>query len=89
MEGDLNIEEEFNKPKIADRILAGSATIHAATVGCKRSNDMRTIITVGLLFCFGCGGQRSQENKDFIELRDKLPKIETPISFNSNTNIDL
>jgi hypothetical protein len=31
--GDLNIEEKFNNPKIAGRIVAGPATIHAATVG--------------------------------------------------------
>jgi hypothetical protein len=34
-EGALNIEEEFNRPKIAGRIVADSATIHADTVGSK------------------------------------------------------
>jgi len=31
-EVDLNIEEKFNNPNIAGRIVAGTATIHAATV---------------------------------------------------------
>lgn len=50
---------------------------------------MRTITITGLLILFGCSGQSSSVNKDFAELRDKLPTIETPISFNSNTDIGL
>ena len=50
---------------------------------------MRIITTIGLLFCIGCGGQRSLENKDFAELRDKLPTIQTPVTFDSNGDIDL
>jgi hypothetical protein len=58
-------------------------------VGSKHSDDMRTTIIFGLLICIGCVGQKSAENKDFVELRDKLPQIKTPISFNSDYNIDL
>jgi hypothetical protein len=50
---------------------------------------MRTTIILGLLICIGCGGHNSAENKDFVELRDKLPQIKTPITFNSDSNIDL
>jgi len=50
---------------------------------------MRTISTIGLLILFSCGGQSGSVNKDFAELRDKLPTIETPISFNSNGDIGL
>jgi hypothetical protein len=45
---------------------------------------MRTILALGLLALIGCGRQSSSVNKDFAELRDKLPKIETPITFDSS-----
>ena len=50
---------------------------------------MRVLTIFGLLIFIGCGGQRSSKNKDFVELSDKLPTIQTPISFNSNTEINL
>lgn len=50
---------------------------------------MRTATIIGLLILLGCGGQSGSLNKDFVELRDKLPKIKTPITFDSNGNLDL
>jgi hypothetical protein len=50
---------------------------------------MRLTLIFGLLVCFGCSGQGKSENPDITELRDKLPTIKTPISFNSKRTIDL
>ncbi|HOX82273.1 MAG TPA: hypothetical protein PLJ60_05230 [Chryseolinea sp.] len=43
---------------------------------------MRTVI-VGFLFFISCSGQRDKGNKDIAQLRKELPKIATPIEFNS------
>lgn len=45
---------------------------------------MKTTFIFGLLIYIGCSGQKRTENPDITELRDKLPTIKTPISFNSN-----
>ena len=51
--------------------------------------DMRTITTLVFLIFISCGEQKTVENKGFIELRDKLPIISTPITFNSDDDINL
>lgn len=38
-----------------------------------------------LLVAFGC--QQKHENKDVVQLREKLPLIETPIKFNSDIRV--
>jgi hypothetical protein len=40
-----------------------------------------------LLLLIGCSGKQKHDNKDVIELREKLPKIETPIKFNSDIRV--
>jgi len=55
----------------------------------KGHDYVRTIIIFGFLICVGCSVQKTDESKDFSELRDKLPQIQTPISFNSDRNFDL
>jgi hypothetical protein len=47
-------------------------------VGGKRWKDMRLVTIFGFLIFIGCRGQ-SSKNKDFTELRDKLPTIITPL----------
>ena len=40
---------------------------------------MRLLTIFGFIIFFSCSGQRSSKNKDFTELRDKLPTILTPL----------
>jgi hypothetical protein len=44
---------------------------------------MKTKI-VGLILLLSCCGQREKINKDISELREKLPKLDTPLEFNSD-----
>ena len=48
---------------------------------------MKLFTLFGLILFINCTGQIQDKNSDFIELRDKLPIIVTPIVFNSNGDI--
>jgi len=50
---------------------------------------MRILTIIGFLIFISCNGQKTVENKYFVELRNKLPTIATPITFNSDNDIDL
>jgi hypothetical protein len=50
---------------------------------------MRLLIFWGLIFLTYSCGQKQNENADFLELRENLPQIETPITFDSNSDIAL
>jgi hypothetical protein len=82
-----SLTSDMRKPAHSKRICAIKVRIFRSWL--QALNDMRTITILGLLILFGCSGQSSSVNKDFAELRDKLPTIETPISFNSNSHIGL
>jgi hypothetical protein len=47
---------------------------------------MKIKLTV-LLVLIGCSGKQKHENKDVIQLRERLPKIGTPIKFNSDLRV--
>lgn len=49
---------------------------------------MKTKI-IGLILFLSCCGQREKMNKDISELREKLPKLETPLGFNSDRMMKL
>jgi hypothetical protein len=50
----------------------------------KKTTTMKLLTLFGLILFINCTGQIQDKNSDFIELRDKLPLIVTPIVFNSN-----
>ena len=50
---------------------------------------MKLFTLFGFLLVINCTGQIQDKNSDFIELRDKLPIIVTPIVFNSNGEITI
>jgi hypothetical protein len=39
---------------------------------------------IGLILLLSCCGPQQKVNKDITELREKLPKLETPLEFNSD-----
>jgi hypothetical protein len=45
--------------------------------------------TIGLILLLSCCGQREKVNRDISELREKLPKLETPLEFNSDRMMKL
>lgn len=44
---------------------------------------------IGLILLLSCCVQREKLNKDIAELREKLPKLETPLKFNSDRMMKL
>jgi hypothetical protein len=55
----------------------------------KIPTTMKLLTLFGLILFINCTGQIQDKNSDFIELRDKLPLISTPIVFNSNGDISI
>jgi hypothetical protein len=49
---------------------------------------MKTKI-IGLMLLLGCGAQSEKENKDISQLRENLPKLETPLEFDSDRMMKL
>jgi hypothetical protein len=47
------------------------------------------VIGVGLVLLLVCCGQPKEVNKDISALREKLPKLETPLEFNSDRMMKL
>jgi hypothetical protein len=53
----------------------------------QKKTYMKTRILLGLFILGSCRGQHYNVDKDIAELSYKLPKIETPIIFNSNNEL--
>ena len=47
------------------------------------------VVAIGLVLLLGCSGQQKKVNRDISELREKLPKLETPMEFNSDRMMKL
>ncbi|MBT1696025.1 hypothetical protein KK083_03995 [Fulvivirgaceae bacterium PWU4] len=44
---------------------------------------------IGLILLLSCCGQQEKINKDIAELKEKLPKLEPPLNFNSDRKMKL
>lgn len=54
-----------------------------------KSRKHTAVVAIVLVLLLGCCGQQKEVNIDISELREKLPKLETPLEFNSDRMMKL